>query len=67
MFTPLQCRQDFFVDEAVGVCVPSCYTWTQFSHEETIVHDVVAALAAIFGFLAGLFVVAVSLYRFRKM
>ena len=64
---PLDCREDFFREEDSEICVPSCYTWKEYSQTETIAIGVIIFLSAIVGFISGLFVLLLSFIRFKRM
>ena len=63
----LDCREDFFREEGSVRCIPSCYTWKEYSPAETIIYDVIILVAAIVGFISGLFVLLISFIRFKRM
>lgn len=63
----LPCREDFFREEGSEDCVPSCYTWREYSDTEVIVVDVLVLLATVIGLVAGLVVLVISLIRFKRM
>ena len=61
------CREDFFREEGSDSCVPSCYTWHEYSEAEVIVTDVVTGLSAVIGFVSGLVIIVISSIRFKRM
>ena len=63
----LDCREDFFREGDSKLCVPSCYTWKEFTPTETIIYDVIILLSAIVGFISGLFIMVISFIRFKRM
>ena len=63
----LDCHEDFFREEGSARCIPSCYTWNEYSPAETIIYDVIILVAAIVGFISGLFVLLISFIRFKRM
>ena len=63
----LPCREDFFREEGSNDCVPSCYTWQEYSQTEAIVTDVIMIGANVIGLVAGIIVIAFSIFRRKKM
>ena len=63
----LDCREDFFREEDSEMCVPNCYTWKAYSQTVTITTDVIVLSSSIVGFISGLFVLVISLIRFKRM
>ena len=63
----LPCSEDFFREEGSKFCVPSCYTWHEFSETEVTVSDVIIGLSAVVGILSSFVVFAVSLTKPKQM
>ena len=63
----LNCREDFFHEEGSEICVPSCYTWKEYSQTETVAIDVIVLSSVIVGFISGLLVLILSFIRFKRM
>jgi hypothetical protein len=61
------CREDFFLNEETGFCVPSCDTWREYSDSEVVVTDVLILSANVIGFIAGVLVLVISVISYERM
>ena len=66
---PLQCQEDFFREKEKegGACVPSCYTWKEYSEAVTVITDLAIGLTSVIGFIFCLAVIIISCIRFDRM
>ena len=63
----LTCRDEFHVDEASCLCVPTCMVWSPYSEVERRVSDLFVILAASFAIISGVVVLILSCVRCRKV
>lgn len=63
----LPCQEHFFRPENWTICVPSCFTWSEFTPSEDTAFDVVILLSATTGIITGTAVIVISFLRFKNM
>lgn len=64
---PLVCSKDFFEERESGLCVPSCYTWSEFSSVERIAIDVLVGLSSWIGLIVAIVIIVISAVRYKSM
>lgn len=65
--TQLPCSEGFYREDPSSICVPSCFSWLQYSKAVSISIDVMVFLTAFLGFGAAVAVIVVSFLRRKRM
>ena len=63
----VKCRDGFYTNTTLCVCLPRCDTWELYSRTITVVTDVFTLLSASIGFIAGVAVLVISCIRRKRM
>ncbi len=63
----LTCREDFFREEDLGICVPSCYTWKEYPNRASLIMDVVVFISSFIGLVSCLVLIIVMLIKHKRM
>jgi len=62
-----ECSQGFYQENGSSVCIPSCYTWTQYEPIVSTAIDVIVLLSVLVGFFAAITVMILSIIRRKRM
>ena len=63
----LDCSDGFCQENGSSICIPSCYTWTQFSKGLSIFRDVVSFTFAFLGFVVAAAIIVISCLVHKRM
>ena len=63
----ITCRENFYLDEAVGYCRPTCGRWEADTSILKPVRDALAIISAACGIIAGIAVIVLAYFRHRSV
>ena len=64
----MECSEDFYRENGSSICVPSCYTWTQYSSKLlSNILDVILFTSTFLGFVAGVAVILLSFHQYKRV
>ena len=63
----ITCHEDFYLDEAVGYCRPTCRKWEADPSIRQPVRDALVITSAVCGIIAGIAVIVLAYYRHRSV
>ena len=63
----LECSHGFYQENGSQLCIPSCYTFTEYEESLSIAIDVMLGVTVFVGFLSAIAVIVISCLRHRRM
>ena len=61
------CRDDFYLDEEINLCLPECGEWEEFSHTYVVIVDGIIIMTAVIFFATSAILITVSCIRYNRM
>ena len=62
------CSNGFYHENNSTICVPDCYTWTQYSSRSVSISvDVITFISSFVGFMASITMIVISLFKRKIM
>ena len=61
------CTERFYVDNDTGLCVPDCYTWSEYSSTDEVAYFVTDMIIFITVFITGVIFFILSCVRRKKL
>ncbi len=63
----LECSEFFFRENGSQVCVPNCYTWSQYGRKPAMFIDGVVIFMAVIGSTAAVIILVISCLKPKRM
>ena len=65
--TPLDCSEGFYRDDSSQICVPDCYSWSQYDRNLTVAITAVVIFLAVVGSTAAVSILVISCLKRKRM
>ena len=67
MASPITCREGFYLDEEIGLCLPACSKWENLPHHVELTTQVVVILGAVVYIVSASVLLLLSCLQHKRM
>ena len=67
MASPITCREGFYLDEEIGLCLPACSKWESLPHHVELTTHIIVILSAVVYILSASVLLLLSCVHYKRL